>query len=201
MSERYLIVGLGNPGKKYETTRHNLGFWVIDELARRWDIRDATKERKAITADGIIRGKRALLAKPQTYMNNSGQSVRALIDFYKLEIDNLMVVHDDIDIDLGTLRLRPTGSSGGQNGIRDIIRHLGTSDFKRIRCGVSRPPGRMDPAAYVLQPFTSDQAITASRVVDRAADAIEAWLVDGFERAMNVYNGKLEDIPRPESGD
>jgi PTH1 family peptidyl-tRNA hydrolase len=131
MTTRFLIVGLGNPGKKYEATRHNIGFWVIDELARRWNITNFKTERKALVADGVIAEKRIILAKPQTYMNLSGQAVRALADFYKLDPQNLIVAHDDLDIPLGTLRLRKSGSAGGQNGLKDIIRHLGTQDFSR----------------------------------------------------------------------
>ncbi len=196
MTTRFLIVGLGNPGKKYETTRHNIGFWVIDELARRWNIAPFKSERKALVADGTIRDKRVLFLKPQTYMNLSGQAVRAACDFYKLAPEDLIVSHDDLDIPLGTLRLRKTGSAGGQNGIKDIIRHMGTQDFKRVRCGIGRPPGRMDPAAYVLQPFGGDDAITAQLIVARAADAIETWLKEGIDTAMNRYNGTLDEIPR-----
>ncbi len=196
MAQRFTIVGLGNPGPKYEKTRHNIGFWVIDELARRWNGENFKSERRALVSDVIIRGKRALLIKPQTYMNASGQAVRALMDFYKLNVDDLIVAHDDIDIDLGMLRLRKTGGAGGQNGVKDIINHLGTRDFKRVRCGVSRPPGRMAPAAYVLKPFGGDDTITASNIVDKAADAIETWMVDGIDNAMNRYNGKLGEIPR-----
>jgi peptidyl-tRNA hydrolase, PTH1 family len=198
MSNRHLIVGLGNPGKKYEATRHNIGFWVVDELARRWSQESFTLERQALVADATIKQMRCLLVKPQTYMNRSGQAVRALSDFYKLSPESLIVAHDDIDLELGTLRLRKAGGAGGQNGIKDIIRHLGTNEFKRVRCGVSRPPGRMDPAAWVLRPFGEDDEITARRIVDRAADAIETWLAEDFDLAMNRYNGELDEIPRTE---
>lgn len=193
---RFLIVGLGNPGKQYEDTRHNIGFWVIDELARRWNITQFKMERKAFVADGIISGKRVLLAKPQTYMNLSGQAVRGLVDFYKLDIEHFVVAHDDLDVPLGSLRLRQAGSAGGQNGVKDIIRHLGTQDFKRVRLGIGRPAGRMDISAYVLQAFAGDDAITARQVVDRACDSIETWLKTDFETAMNRYNGSLDEIPR-----
>ncbi|MBC8170396.1 MAG: aminoacyl-tRNA hydrolase, partial [Anaerolineae bacterium] len=122
MSERYLVVGLGNPGKDYEQTKHNVGFWTVDELARRHGYTFGSKaERKALTADGLIAGKRVLLAKPQTYMNLSGESVRGLVDFYKIELENVIVISDDLDLPLGTLRLRKDGSHGGQNGVRSII--------------------------------------------------------------------------------
>jgi PTH1 family peptidyl-tRNA hydrolase len=192
MPERYLIVGLGNPGKKYEKTRHNFGFMVVDELARRYGMDFGKTERKAKTADGLIRDKRVLLAKPQTYMNESGVAVRKLVDFYKIELEQFIVVHDDLDIPLGTLRLRRMGGPGGQKGVRSIIQHLGTQQFSRVRCGIDRPPGRMDPVDYVLRPFAGDDAITAKIVVDRAADAVETWLVEGIDLAMTRHNGSVD---------
>lgn len=193
MPERYLIVGLGNPGKKYDKTRHNFGFMVVEELARRYGMSFGKTERKAKTADGLIREKRVLLAKPQTYMNESGLAVRKLVDFYKIELDHLIVAHDDLDIPLGTLRLRGMGGAGGQKGVRSIIQHLGTQEFSRVRCGIDRPPGRMDPTDYVLRPFAGDDAITANIVVDRAADAVETWLIDGIDLAMTRHNGQVEE--------
>ncbi|GAB4519670.1 MAG: aminoacyl-tRNA hydrolase [Anaerolineae bacterium] len=190
---RYLIVGLGNPGSKYEKTRHNFGFWVVEELAKRHNLTFAKTERKAMTADGLIGEKRVLLSKPQTYMNLSGEAVRALVDFYKVEVANILVVHDDLDIPLGTLRLRQKGSAGGQNGIKSIIQHLGTQDFNRVRCGIGRPPGKMDPAAYVLKSFAGDDAITAQLMTERAADAVETWLKDGIDLAMTRYNGNIDE--------
>lgn len=195
MSERYLIVGLGNPGRKYENTRHNFGYWVIDELGHRHGISGGKSERKAITAEGMIGGRRVLLAKPQTYMNLSGEAVRALMDFYKIEPERFIVVHDDLDLPLGTLRLRPTGGAGGQRGIRNIIMHLGTQDFNRVRLGIGRPPGRMDASAYVLQPFFGDDVITARLVTERAASAVESWLADGMELAMTRFNGSVDEPP------
>jgi peptidyl-tRNA hydrolase, PTH1 family len=192
MAERYLIVGLGNPGKKYENTRHNVGWFVLDELARRYNLTFSSKERKAIVADGIIRGKRVLLAKPQTFMNLSGESVQALVNFYKIELDRILLVSDHLDISLGTLRLRAKGSAGGQRGIKSTIQHLGTNEFSRLRFGIGRPPGRMDPAAYVLLPFEGDEVITANIVTDRAADAVETWLTEGIELAMTRHNGEAD---------
>jgi PTH1 family peptidyl-tRNA hydrolase len=191
MNERFLLVGLGNIGKQYENTRHNIGFWVADELARRHQLTFGKPERKAVCADGIIAGKRVLIAKPQTYMNLSGEAVRALCDFYKIPNTHIMVVHDDLDLPLGTLRIRPSGSAGGQNGVKNIIQHLGTQDFARVRCGIGRPPGRQDPAAYVLQPFAGDDVITATIMRDRAADAVETWLREGLDIAMNRHNGTV----------
>lgn len=194
MTGRWLIVGLGNPGKDYEKTRHNMGFFVVDELARRHNLSFGRTERKAKVADGMIAGKRVLVAKPQTYMNASGEAVRALVDFYKLDTDALIVISDDLDIPLGTLRLRKTGSHGGQNGVRSIIQHLGTQEFARVRCGIGRPPGKMDPAAYVLRPFAGDDAILAMQVVSKAADSVETWLRDGLEIAMTRYNGNVDTL-------
>jgi peptidyl-tRNA hydrolase, PTH1 family len=199
MSERYLIVGLGNPGSKFEKTRHNIGFWVVDELARRYGLSFGKTERKAQSADGVIRQKRVLLAKPQTYMNASGEAVRSLVDFYKIDLPNLIVVHDDLDIPLGTLRIRKSGSAGGQNGIKSIIQHVGTQDFARVRVGIGRPPGRMDPAAYVLEPFKGDDEITARLMMERAANAVETWLTDSLDLAMTRHNGNLDEKnPTPE---
>jgi PTH1 family peptidyl-tRNA hydrolase len=192
MTDRFLIVGLGNPGAKYESTRHNLGFWTIDELARRHGLNFGKAERKAISADGVIRDRRVILAKPQTFMNLSGEAVRSLADFYKIPIERIIVIHDDLDLPLGTLRLRKTGSAGGQNGVKSIIQQLGTQDFARVRVGIGRPPGRMDAAAYVLQPFSGDDAITARIAVERAADAVETWLISGIEIAMTRHNGTIE---------
>ncbi len=192
MTDRYLIIGLGNPGQTYAATRHNIGFMVADELARRHGLSFGKTEKKAQVADGLIDGKRVLLAKPQTYMNESGASVRALVDFYKFELPRLIVISDDLDIPLGTLRLRMGGGHGGQNGIRSIINHLGTSDFARVRCGIGRPPGRMNPADYVLKPFMGDDQITARIVVERAADAVQTWLKEGIELAMTRHNGSVE---------
>ncbi len=191
MTDRFLIVGLGNIGKQYENTRHNIGFWVADELARRHNLTFGKAERKAVSADGIIEGKRVLIAKPQTYMNRSGEAVRALCDFYKIPNTQVIVVHDDLDLPLGTLRIRPTGSAGGQNGVKSIIQYLGTQDFARVRCGIGRPPGHQDPAAYVLQAFSGDDAITAMIMRDHAANAVETWLREGLDMAMNKHNGTV----------
>lgn len=196
MTERYLIVGLGNPGKQYENTRHNVGFWTVDELARRWGMSFGKTERKAQVADGLIRERRVLLAKPQTYMNLSGEAVRALADFYKIDVTSVFVISDDLDLPLGTLRLRKSGSHGGQNGIKSVLQHMGTQEVSRARIGIGRPPGKMDPAAYVLRPFEGDDAITVRIVVDRAADAVETWLTDGIELAMTRHNGSVDE-PKP----
>ncbi len=193
MTDWYLIVGLGNPGKEYADTRHNVGFRVVDELARRYGLTFGKKERKAIIATGVIEGKKVILAKPQTFMNLSGEAVRALVDFYKIEPANILVISDDIDIPLGTVRVRKSGGAGGQGGMKSIIQQLGTQDFNRMRFGVSRPPGKMQTKDYVLGAFQGDEAILASQVVDRASEAVKTWLSDGIELAMTRHNGDIDE--------
>ena len=190
---KYLIVGLGNPGREYAQTRHNAGFWVIDELQKRFNLPQYTTERKALTTNGMIAGRSIILAKPQTYMNLSGESVRALVDYYKVDTNHILVIYDDMDLDVGILRLRATGGHGGQNGMRNIIKHLGTKDFARARFGIGRPPGRMQGKDYVLSKFTGDEAILGQQVVETAADAIELWLKEGIQLAMSRYNGDVDD--------
>lgn len=197
MTDWYLIVGLGNPGKEYAETRHNVGFRVVDELARRFALTFGKLERKAFTATGVIHGKKVILTKPQTYMNLSGEAVRSLVDFYKVETPNLLVISDDLDIPLGTLRLRKLGGAGGQNGMRSVIQHLGTPEFSRLRFGIGRPPGKMQPKDYVLSQFKGDDAILAAQMIDRAANAAEVWLRSGIDAAMNQYNGSIDE-PKPE---
>jgi len=193
--EHYLIVGLGNPGRRYEKTRHNVGWWVIDELAQRYQIAVNKKERKSFTGDGMILNKRVILAKPQTYMNLSGEAVRALLDFYNIPVDNFIVVHDDLDTPLGVLKLRKQGGHGGQNGIRNIIMHLGTKDFARVRFGIGRPPGKMQAKDYVLQKFFGDDIILAQQVIEKASDSVEGWLKEGIEKAMSTHNGDVNQPP------
>ena len=196
MTDWHLIIGLGNPGKEYADTRHNLGFGVVDELARRYGLSFGKKERKAIVATGVILGKKVILAKPQTYMNLSGEAVRSLVDFYKVELPRILVVSDDLDIPLGTIRMRKAGGAGGQGGMKNIIQHLGTQEFNRVRLGIGRPPGKMAPKDYVLQAFKGDDAILAAEVVDRAVKAIETWLTEGIELAMTRHNGSVEETPK-----
>lgn len=200
MTDWYLIVGLGNPGKDYEDTRHNVGFRVLDELARRYGLAFGKTERKAQVASGTLKNKKVILAKPQTYMNLSGEAVRSLVDFYKVEVPNILIVADDLDIPLGTVRLRQSGSAGGQNGIKSVIQHLGTQDFNRLRFGIGRPPGKMQAKDHVLSAFKGDDAILASQVIDRASDAVETWLTDGIELAMTRHNGDIDQpkaAPKP----
>lgn len=188
---RYLIAGLGNPGPDYAKTRHNIGFMVVEELARRHGLNFSKTEKRALVADGLIASKRVMLAKPLTYMNESGSAVRGLADFYKIDLGSIIAVADDLDLEFGKLRLRMGGSDGGQRGIRSIIQHLGTQNFSRVKCGIGRPPGKMDPAAYVLRPFGGEDVITAQLLVEKAASAIETWLTDGIDLAMTRHNGTV----------
>jgi PTH1 family peptidyl-tRNA hydrolase len=192
MPDLYLIAGLGNPGPRYATTRHNIGFRVLDRLAARHTLAFSKTEQRAQVTTGMILGQRVLLAKPMTYMNLSGDSIAPLARFYKIPPERVLIVCDDLDIPLGTLRMRKSGSSGGQNGMKHIIERLGTQEINRVRLGIGRPPGRMDPADYVLTPFKGDEDILAAEVVDRAVDAIETWLTDGIEIAMTRFNGSIE---------
>jgi PTH1 family peptidyl-tRNA hydrolase len=186
-----LIVGLGNPGRDYKENRHNVGFMLIDRLSVRWDARNMKIQSRAIVISTRWEGRKLLLAKPQTFMNLSGTSVLGLLKFYKLPIENLLVAHDDLDLPFGALRIRPGGGPGGQKGVEDIINRLGTQEYARLRIGIDRPPGRMDPANYVLQDFPSKDLIALSQVLDRAADSVQTWIQEGLNSAMNKFNGSI----------
>lgn len=194
MTGRYLIAGLGNPGKEYENTRHNVGFRCVDALAQAHHIAFEPKKRShAKLADGTIAGQRVLLAKPQTYMNLSGSAVQGLMAFYKIPPQRLLVIFDDLDLPFGTLRIRHKGGSGGHRGLTDIIQRIGTQDFPRIRFGIARPPDRMDPAAYVLRPFDAEETAILQLAVARVIEAVDVWLINGLDEAMNLYNGSLRE--------
>jgi len=188
----YLLIGLGNPGREYRDNRHNVGFMLIDRLIVRLNARGMKVQSKAIVTTATYEDRKLILAKPQTYMNLSGQSAQGLLNFYKLPMENMLVAHDDLDLPFGTIRIRPGGGPGGQKGMASTIERLGTKDFPRLRIGIGRPPGRMDPAAYVLQDFSRDEMKTLSEVVDRAAAAALTFVVDGLNKAMNKYNGSVE---------
>jgi PTH1 family peptidyl-tRNA hydrolase len=185
----YLFVGLGNPGREYRQTRHNAGFMLLDRLAERLEISFTRMESKALVAKTDYRGRRVILAKPQTFMNLSGQAVSALMRFYKVPVERLMVAYDDVDLPLGTIRIRPGGGSAGHKGMASIIERLGKQDFPRLRLGVGRPPGRMEAADYVLQDFKPEELKLLRLTLDRAAEAAFLFLMDGLEAAMNEYNG------------
>jgi PTH1 family peptidyl-tRNA hydrolase len=191
MTDYRLIVGLGNPGRKYRHNRHNVGFMALDQLARRNQLDFTRQQSDAIVSVGTIAGSRVVLAKPQTFMNKSGVPVAALRRFYKVADEDLLVIFDDLDLPVGTLRIRPFGGSSGHNGMKSLIERLGTQGFPRVRIGIGRPPGRMDPARYVLKDFDKDQRPLVQQVYDRAALAVETWIEYGIESAMTEYNGSL----------
>ena len=187
----YLIAGLGNPGREFRNNRHNFGFMALDRLAHRLGTNFSRLEVQALVTKTEHSGHRLILVKPQTYMNLSGKSVSALIRYYKAPPENLLVVYDDVDLPFGTLRLRPAGSSGGQKGMNSVIEQVGRDDFPRLRLGVGRPPGRMPASAYVLQDFSKAEAELLPEILDRAVDAILAFVVEGLEAAMTQYNGSI----------
>ena len=194
MAERYLIVGLGNPERKYDATRHNVGFRCMDAIAAAHGLTFDKRQAKARIALGQIGVYSVILAKPQTYMNLSGEAVSGLARFYKISPGNVLVIFDDMDLPLGTLRIRKSGGASGQKGMKSIIQHLGTQEFPRIRFGIGRPPGRMDPAAYVLLPFKAEEEILVLETLQRVIKAITTWLSDGIENAMNWHNGSAEEV-------
>jgi PTH1 family peptidyl-tRNA hydrolase len=188
----YLIIGLGNPGREYTQTRHNIGFMLVDRLTVRLDARGMKVQSKAIVITAQHEGHKLILAKPQTFMNLSGQSVQGLVRFYKVPLDHVLIAHDDLDLPFCTIRMRPGGGAGGQKGIKSTIDQLGTPEFARLRLGIDRPPGRMDAAAYVLQDFSQKELLVASETLDRAADAALTWVMEGLNAAMNKFNGSNE---------
>jgi PTH1 family peptidyl-tRNA hydrolase len=182
-----LVVGLGNPGSRYRLTRHNLGFMVVDALADRWRIGVGGKRHEAETGAGEFAGVRVALAKPQTFMNASGESVAKLRRLYRLEPRDILAVYDDLDLAFGRIRLRGDGGAGGHNGVASLISVLGKG-FPRLRVGIGRPPGGADPVGYVLEPFAPEETAGLADVVDRAAQSVESWLEVGLEATMNVAN-------------
>lgn len=187
--ERHLIVGLGNPGPDYSANRHNVGFRCVARLAAAHDLAIGKRQKKAKAAIGKIREKPVVIAQPQTFMNKSGYAVTSLLHFYRVPLDQMLIIYDDLDLPLGSIRMRPSGGSGGHRGMRSIIGQLSSREFPRLRIGISRPPGRMDPADYVLQDFSPDEEALLDDVLEQAVGAIEAWLCDGVEAAMSRYNG------------
>ncbi len=184
----HILIGLGNYGRQYRHNRHNVGFMVVDRIADRLGVAFSRLESKALVTKAIYKDHRLLLAKPQTYMNRSGQSVGALLRFYKIPPEQILVIYDDVDLPLGTLRLRPGGGSAGQKGMQSIIESLGTQDIPRLRVGIDRPSGRMEAADYVLQDFSKDQLESLPLILSRAADAALVSISEGLETAMNLYN-------------
>ncbi|WP_407272204.1 aminoacyl-tRNA hydrolase [Radiobacillus sp. PE A8.2] len=184
------IIGLGNPGRKFENTRHNVGFMVIEEFAKRNDWKLSKKKFNGNFAMEQLDGEKIILLEPQTYMNLSGESIRPLMDFYNIAIEDIVVIYDDLDLPPGKIRLRQKGGHGGHNGIRSTIDHLGTKEFKRIRIGIGRPSTPMPVPDYVLGTFSGEEKTAAMESVQKAADACETWFKKPFEEVMNEYNQK-----------
>ena len=188
-SEIFLIAGLGNPGKDYRHTRHNIGFMVIDHLSNELKIPVKKVKQKSLIGIGKLDNKEILLVKPQTFMNNSGESIAPLMRYYKVPHQNLMVIHDDLDLPFGIIRIRPTGGTSGQKGMKSIIEKIGSQEFPRIRMGIGRPPGHMDPVDFVLENFSKDQLSILENILEDATNAIKTFIIDGLNKAMNTYNG------------
>lgn len=184
----FLIVGLGNPGREYRTSRHNIGFMLLDQMAKRDGETFSRFEARALIVKTRYLDHRLILAKPQTFMNNSGQSARSLVHFYKVPFQRMMVAYDDVDLPLGKLRVRPSGGSGGHRGMKSIIESMGTEDFPRLRIGIGRPPGRMDAADYVLQDFRKEEQMQLTDILDRSIEAVLTFIAKGIDEAMNQFN-------------
>lgn len=183
------IVGLGNPGTSYAKTRHNVGFMAVDELAKRWNLSVTQTKCKALVGEGLVNGQKTALIKPMTYMNLSGESVRAFMDYYKVNLEDMIVVYDDLDTEIGKIRLRYQGSAGGHNGIKSIIQHTGTQSFNRVRMGISRPPAGYNIADYVLNTFPKAEAVPLQQMIEATCDALEFALQHPFEQTMAKFNG------------
>ena len=184
----YVLAGLGNMGSKYEGTRHNIGFDTIDFLAAKYRITSFKNKHNSLVAEGIIQGQKVMLVKPQTYMNNSGEAIREILDYYKVPTQNFIVVYDDIDLDVGRLRIRPKGSAGTHNGMRSIISHLKTDDFPRVRLGIGKPPEYMELSDYVLGRFTQEERKLVNEVIENAALAVITILCASLDVAVGRYN-------------
>lgn len=186
-----IIVGLGNPGKKYENTRHNAGFWVVDCLAKRWGINLNSRKFRSIVAEHHYAGVKAVLAKPQTYMNLSGAAVQQMANYWQVNPEDILVIHDDLDLDPYRIRLRSKGSSGGHRGVSNIINQLGTEAFPRLKMGIGKPLGQIPIEAYVLAQIPAPEQKEWLTVIEKSADAAEVWLKSGIEQAMNQYNNSI----------
>ena len=190
----FIIAGLGNPTKEYEGTRHNVGFDVIDRLSEKYNIAVDTKKHRALIGKGMIAGQKVILAKPQTYMNLSGESIRSLLDYYKVDEEHeLLVIYDDVSLGVGQLRIRAKGSAGGHNGIKNIIAHLGGQVFPRIKIGVGEKPPKYDLADYVLGHFSKAEKVLMDEGYDNAVRAVERIVSGDIEGAMNEYNRKKKE--------
>lgn len=188
-----IIVGLGNPGSRYHLTRHNVGFWLTDQLSKKWTIPVEKHKFQAKIGEGHFCGEKIILVKPQTFMNRSGETVRPLVEYFQCALDDLLVVHDEMALEPGVLRLRGKGSAGGHNGLKSVISHLGTEEFPRLRIGVGPSPPGFDAADYVLQVLGRDDEAVLQEAVVRAADAVRTWVEDGIDKSMSTFNRKPEE--------
>lgn len=188
----FLIVGLGNPGREYEDTRHNVGFKVVDNIAKEYNIDINRQKFKGMHGEGFINGKKIMLLKPMTYMNLSGESVREVVDFYNIQNNEIIVIYDDISLETGTLRIREKGSAGGHNGIKSIIAHLGSDIFSRIKVGVGQPNG--DLVKHVLGKFANEEMIILNQSIEASTKATEEIIKNDVKSAMNLFNGFKANI-------
>ena len=182
-----VVVGLGNPGVRYQRSRHNIGFQVVDRLAEKFSILISTRRFKALFGAGRINSQKVVLIKPMTYMNRSGEAVKATLDFFHAGMEDLVVIHDDLDLSFGRLRFKQRGGDGGHQGVRSIIERMGENDFIRLKVGIGRPPEEMDPAEYVLTPFDKTEQLLLDGILSRAAESVVIMLLEGIEKAMNRY--------------
>lgn len=189
--EKALLVGLGNPGREYRAHRHNIGFMLADRLAGEYGLTFGRVQHNALLAAGEIAGRPVVMAKPQTWMNLSGQAVGRLVRFFQIPLDRLLVAYDDLDLPLGTMRFREEGGAGGHKGMRSIIGQLGTQSFARLRLGIGRPPGQMDPAEYVLRPFRTSERPLLEEMLEESAAGVCTWLTEGISLAMSRHNRTL----------
>jgi PTH1 family peptidyl-tRNA hydrolase len=188
----FIMVGLGNPGREYRNNRHNIGFMAIDFIGLSLGIKLTRLQSRALVGSGTFEGNKVILAKPQTFMNLSGQPVGSLLKFHQVPLEQLIVIHDDIDLPVGAIRIRPTGGAAGQKGLISIIDRLGTEDFPRMRLGIGRPPGSKMAADYVLRDFSKSDQVMIKQVLERGVDAVKVFMRLGITTAMNQFNGKLE---------
>lgn len=185
-----LIAGLGNPGRDYAGTRHNIGFGVITRISDKYNIPLTSKEHKAVCGKGMVGGEKVILAQPQTFMNLSGESIRSIVDYYKIDPEDIIIAFDDISLEVGQIRIRRKGSAGGHNGIKNIIAHLGTNEFPRVKVGVGAKPEGGDLVRHVLGRFSREEEKVIGEVLDCAVEAVEMIVSDDVDAAMNRYNGK-----------
>lgn len=185
----YVIVGLGNPDKKYDMTRHNMGFRIIDALADKYNITVGEQKFKGLLGKGTIEGEKVILVKPLTFMNLSGECVRPVCDYFKVDTEDCIILFDDISLDPGKLRIRKKGSAGGHNGIKSIIAHLGTEGFPRLKFGVGDKPKHMDLADFVLGRFSKEEEVQVTEGIEKAIEAVTCMVTEGYDAAMNKYNG------------